>query len=90
MKPFLFVLSFPQFSKLIFLKFPMQIVDIPRKGGKGVVATRRFEKGEFVVEYAGKLLNPAAAKEQSDEYNDEDPLGMAYMYYFPFQGQQYW
>ncbi len=68
----------------------MQKVDqIPGKG-RGVVATRTFEAGDFVVEYAGDLLDRVGLKATADKYNAEDPHAMAYMYEFTFMDQKYW
>lgn len=57
--------------------------------GRGVVAARNFEKGEFVVEYAGDLIDLIEAKRREAKYALDQNAG-CYMYYFKFNGQQYW
>jgi len=51
-------------------------------GHWGVVAGRVFfYKNEFVVEYAGQLVNRAVAKSREAKYSANEKLG-CYMYYF--------
>ncbi len=57
--------------------------------GRGVVATRTFEKGEFVVEYSGDLIDVGIAKERESQYSLDLSTG-CYMYYFKHKGKQYW
>ncbi|XP_018014867.1 uncharacterized protein LOC108671795 [Hyalella azteca] len=56
--------------------------------GRGVVTTRMFRKGEFVVEYVGKLLDVKDAKLREQKYAMDSTMG-CYMYYFVFNGVQY-
>ncbi|XP_075215284.1 SET domain containing 8 [Lycorma delicatula] len=49
--------------------------------GRGVVATRVFCKGEFVVEYAGELISLDEAKKREQMYAHDQNTG-CYMYYF--------
>lgn len=49
--------------------------------GRGVVATREFHKGEFVVEYAGELISLDEAKRREQFYAHDQNTG-CYMYYF--------
>ncbi|CAG9559091.1 unnamed protein product [Danaus chrysippus] len=56
--------------------------------GRGVVATKAFQRGEFVVEYAGELVGVAEARERERLYA-QDPTKGCYMYYFRLQDQQY-
>jgi len=56
--------------------------------GRGIVATRHFSKGEFVVEYAGELIDMCEAKEREKSYAQDQNTG-CYMYYFKYQNTQY-
>ncbi|XP_069194846.1 N-lysine methyltransferase KMT5A isoform X2 [Procambarus clarkii] len=56
--------------------------------GRGVVTTRQFAKGEFVVEYIGNLIDVREAKEREKIYALDSSKG-CYNYYFTFQNQQY-
>ncbi|CAH8620340.1 unnamed protein product [Dicrocoelium dendriticum] len=56
--------------------------------GRGVVATRVFENGEFVVEYAGDLITERMAKEREKEYKRDPSIG-SYMFYFVHSGQKW-
>lgn len=57
--------------------------------GRGVVAAKAFEKGDFVVEYSGDLIDIVEAKKREKIYAQDHKLG-CYMYYFKYKGQQYW
>ncbi|XP_052739183.1 histone-lysine N-methyltransferase PR-Set7 [Bicyclus anynana] len=56
--------------------------------GRGVIATKAFGRGQFVVEYAGELVGLAEAREREHRYA-QDPNAGCYMYYFRLQDQQY-
>lgn len=56
--------------------------------GRGVIATRPFGRGQFVVEYAGELVGVAEARERERLYA-QDPTAGCYMYYFRHGDQQY-
>ncbi|XP_063610361.1 N-lysine methyltransferase KMT5A-A-like [Penaeus indicus] len=56
--------------------------------GRGVITTRKFAKGEFVVEYIGDLIDMQEAKEREKIYAQDASKG-CYNYYFTFQNQQY-
>ncbi|CAH2093847.1 unnamed protein product [Euphydryas editha] len=56
--------------------------------GRGVIATRSFDRGQFVVEYSGELVGITEARERERKYA-QDPTAGCYMYYFRLQGQQY-
>ena len=71
-------------SSVIFSK----IEDIQNKG-RGVVATKPFRRGDFVVEYAGDRINIPEAKEREAKYSKKSDIG-CYMYYFTFKNRQYW
>ncbi|XP_011865567.1 PREDICTED: histone-lysine N-methyltransferase pr-set7 [Vollenhovia emeryi] len=65
----------------------LKIRNFPGKG-RGVVTTREFAKGEFVVEYVGELINQGEAKEREEMYAQDQNTG-CYMYYFQHRNQQY-
>ena len=50
---------------------------------------RDFAKGEFVVEYAGELIDIRTAKDREDKYSMDTSKG-SFMYYFKYKGKQYW
>ncbi|XP_057669920.1 histone-lysine N-methyltransferase PR-Set7-like [Diorhabda carinulata] len=56
--------------------------------GRGVVASKDFSKGDFVVEYSGDLIDPIEAKLREEIYARNDKTG-CYMYYFKYNNQQY-
>lgn len=56
--------------------------------GRGIVTTRDFSKGEFVVEYAGELISMAEAKVREALYAQDQNTG-CYMYYFKHRNTQY-
>lgn len=65
----------------------LAIVNFEGKG-RGVVTTRKFARGEFVVEYIGDLISVAEAKLREQEYAEDDNTG-CYMYYFKHQNVQH-
>ncbi|XP_012254429.2 histone-lysine N-methyltransferase PR-Set7 [Athalia rosae] len=56
--------------------------------GRGVVTTREFHKGEFVVEYIGELIDQTEARKREAEYARDQNAG-CYMYYFKHRNHQY-
>ncbi|XP_050093774.1 histone-lysine N-methyltransferase PR-Set7 [Anopheles aquasalis] len=56
--------------------------------GRGIVTTRTFSKGEFVVEYIGDLITVAEAKQREQKYAEDDNTG-CYMYYFKHKNIQH-
>lgn len=56
--------------------------------GRGIITTRPFQKGEFVVEYIGDLITVAEAKEREQIYAEDDSTG-CYMYYFKHKNVQH-
>ena len=50
---------------------------------------KSFDKGDFVVEYAGDLIDIGTAKDLETMYS-YDPSKGSYMYYFGHKGKQYW
>lgn len=65
----------------------LEVVTFPEKG-RGVVSTRDLKKGEFVVEYAGDIIDVASAKEREFKYSLDVSKG-CYMYYFKHKGKNY-
>ncbi|XP_005989009.3 N-lysine methyltransferase KMT5A [Latimeria chalumnae] len=63
-------------------------VDIIDGKGRGVLATRSFQKGEFVVEYHGDLIEITDAKKRETLYA-QDPSTGCYMYYFQYLSKTY-
>jgi len=57
--------------------------------GRGVVTSRPFTRGEFVVEYAGDLVDLGVAKQREQDYSNNLHVG-CYMYYFQHAGKNYW
>lgn len=57
--------------------------------GRGVVASKEFSKGDFVIEYSGELVDILEAKEREEMYAQNENAG-CYMYYFQHKGIQYW
>ncbi|CAL4064656.1 unnamed protein product, partial [Meganyctiphanes norvegica] len=62
----------------------LKIEDFGAKG-RGVVATRPIQKGDFVIEYIGDLMDQAQAKAKEDSYS-HDPSKGCYSYYFVYGG----
>uniref|UniRef100_A0A8C6TFC3 [histone H4]-lysine(20) N-methyltransferase n=1 Tax=Neogobius melanostomus TaxID=47308 RepID=A0A8C6TFC3_9GOBI len=60
----------------------MEVQQIEGKG-RAVFATRSFQKGEYVVEYHGDLLQITDAKKREAEYA-QNPATGCYMYYFQY------
>lgn len=65
----------------------MEVQHIEGKG-RAVFATRRFQKGEYVVEYHGDLLQINDAKMREAEYA-QNPATGCYMYYFQYLCKTY-
>ncbi|XP_048855498.1 N-lysine methyltransferase KMT5A-A [Brienomyrus brachyistius] len=65
----------------------MQVKHIEGKG-RGVFAERSFQKGEYVVEYHGDLLQINDAREREAAYA-QDPSTGCYMYYFQYLSKTY-
>ena len=70
-------------------KEPQGIKSLPIKGkGRGVVATKQFEKGDYIVEYCGELIDYATAMIREEQYSREPATG-CYMYYFKYQNKTF-
>lgn len=66
----------------------LQVQHVEGKG-RAVFATRCFQKGEYVVEYHGDLLQFTDAKKREAEYA-QNPATGCYMYYFQYLCKKYW
>uniref|UniRef100_A0A2P2IC12 [histone H4]-lysine(20) N-methyltransferase n=1 Tax=Hirondellea gigas TaxID=1518452 RepID=A0A2P2IC12_9CRUS len=56
--------------------------------GRGVITTKLFARGDFVVEYAGDLTSLEEAHSREKLYETDDSIG-CYMYYFKFNSKRY-
>lgn len=65
----------------------LQLVILPGKG-RGVIATKEFKCGDFVVAYQGDLLDIGDALQREERYAQDESLG-SYMYYFQFREKKY-
>lgn len=65
------------------------IVKVFPDKGRGIVAGRAFQRGEFVVEYIGELIDQTEADRREEDYAQNAEFG-CYMYYFKHKEQQYW
>ncbi|XP_075033498.1 N-lysine methyltransferase KMT5A isoform X2 [Mixophyes fleayi] len=63
-------------------------VDIITGKGRGVIATRNFQRGEFVIEYHGDLIEITDAKRREEFYAQDSSTG-CYMYYFQYLNKTY-
>ena len=61
-------------------------VALIEKKGRGIVAVKNFNKGDFVVEYAGDLIDVGTAR--SLETSMDISKG-CYMFYFEHQGNKF-
>lgn len=57
--------------------------------GRGVITTKTLKKGDFVVEYAGDLVDIEEAKRREAFYSHFENVG-CYMYYFKYKNKAYW
>jgi len=56
--------------------------------GRGVKVSRNFKRGEFVVEYAGRLLTRTEARAMEEVYKKEGKG--CFMMYFSFRDKSFW
>lgn len=55
--------------------------------GKGVVAEKGFQKGDFLCCYRGNLLSKAEGDRRQVEFKEE--LG-SYLFFFKYKGKDLW
>jgi len=53
------------------------------------MATKPFQKGDFVVEYEGDLVELKEAYSREQEYKKDTSFG-CYMYFFTHKDKRYW
>lgn len=56
--------------------------------GRGVVTTKLFEQGTFVIEYIGELITKELAVARETTYSRKN-VGN-YMFYFTYKDKKYW
>lgn len=66
----------------------LALIKSPGKG-RGLVATKSFTKGQFVVEYAGELVSKKEGEEREKNYEAEGKAE-GFSYFFTFDGKKYW
>ena len=54
----------------------------------GVFTTQLFKKHDFLLHYAGELVNAEEASQREKQY-DRDKMG-SFMYYFMHNGKEQW
>ena len=54
--------------------------------GRGVLAERKFEKGEVICEYAGELISHSEGVQKESELESEH----CYMYFFMHGNKKWW
>ncbi|VDO05442.1 unnamed protein product [Rodentolepis nana] len=65
----------------------MKVIETEDKG-RGVITTRLFTEGEFVVEYIGELISEREARAREVEYKKDPNIG-SFMFFFAHGGQRY-
>jgi histone-lysine N-methyltransferase SETD8 len=63
-------------------------VKVIENKGRGVFATRYFQKGDFVCEYAGEMISYQQAKKREEMYGKDPSIG-CYMYFFEHKSKSY-
>ncbi|XP_043924512.1 N-lysine methyltransferase KMT5A-A-like [Protopterus annectens] len=63
-------------------------VEITDGKGRGVIATKPFFRGDYIVEYNGELIEYLEAKKREKLY-EQDPAAGCYMYYFQYLSKTY-
>lgn len=63
-----------------------------RGKGKGVIATKKYMKGEYICEYEGDLITYGKAQKREDEYIEEQKKRAykGYLFYFTFKNKRLW
>ncbi|CAI5444659.1 unnamed protein product [Caenorhabditis angaria] len=65
----------------------LEIYTDPIKG-RGIRAGRIFNKGDFVVEYKGDMMDYSVAKQLEEEYSNDEKIG-SYMYFFTWNNKKW-
>lgn len=58
--------------------------------GRGIFATKRFQRGDFIAEYAGDLIKMGEANYREKLYASKDTSGSSFMYYFKYKEDSLW
>jgi len=58
--------------------------------GRGVRASRKFEKGEFVLEYAGECISRAKDFHARCEMYDRNAIFESFIFWFKYDNKQQW
>ena len=53
------------------------------------MATKAFQRGQFVVGYAGQLLSVSEAQAREAEYQEDPTIG-SYMHFFEIAEERFW
>jgi histone-lysine N-methyltransferase SETD8 len=62
---------------------------LPLDKGRGILAARDFEKGDFVVEYCEELIDLKEARSREAKYAS-DGMSKSFMYYFWHHEKSLW
>ena len=82
----MFSVCFNKKKKISFIS-GLEIQQIENKG-RGIFSARRFDRGEFVCEYAGEMITHKSAKKREELYSHDSAIG-CYMYFFEHKSKQY-
>ena len=86
-----------QLYELARLELQQRVLDQSEEGleirvdpekGRGIFSARIFEKGEFITEYDGELIEGQEAKEREIKYEEDPDIG-SYMYFFEYKSKKY-
>lgn len=67
----------------------LEVKTVPGKG-RAVFTTRSFNRGDFLVEYAGDLIAKDVAAQREMMYAARDPTGTSFMFYFRHNDKLWW
>ena len=65
----------------------LEVKNMPDKG-RGIFASKYFNKGDFVCEYAGEMISYQLAKKREEMYAQDTSIG-CYMYFFEYKSKIY-
>jgi hypothetical protein len=58
--------------------------------GRGIFASKTFQRKDYIVEYAGDLIKPNEAHYREKFYASKDESGSSYMFYFKHNDEILW
>lgn len=67
---------------------PLLEIFIDQVKGRGIRTTVPFKKGEFVIEYRGKMIGHAEARSLEDKYSEAEDIG-SYMFFFEHRAKKW-